>query len=1089
MNLRKNLASYIALNNYVSAYRSNSTVPAGYTQVEYVERPSGNTEQCVETTWKPNLAKDIVIQGKATFMGSDTNYRPILLGNYTGNRTSTLNIEFDSRTGYNFRVYSLAQNSNTGVDLQVGPFTTNSVVEFNVNITGSNGALDVSTISDGITLTGSDTIQNGGEQTNNIMMLFKDHRATTTSASKVPTRIYYLKAIEDGITKIDLIPAIRNSDSEVGFYDKVSGQFLTNSGTGSLTAGSSIIEFDSNKLELTDAIHDGLEDLILYGSAKASPTEYLDTVTANGNSKLQMMDLPLEYTQLEYAKKKGTAGVLGKFDTGLKPTVDDVKIEMQIKVGDEAQASGQTTVGSFYACQARATASAEITGISGFSSGGTINGLQSGQSVASGIVRVKDHIDLIRYEYKNGNHSIYVKDLTTNTEDTQTGTYTFAEPTKNLYIFGNTTTTNNLNNNNALYYCKIWVSGSLAFDAVPVIRNSDNLVGLYDRVSQTFIKPIITSGGGFEAGDVATPTPSDPMDIYDNNGILVPYLDAEGSSSQARIPTPTAPIDMINYKQGLVELRKVGTIKDTLTHGSANATITRNVGVKVFDGTEDFALVSGYTDIFRTPNNAVYPSDFASNPDSNVGLCNNYKIVSTSTSLASTLQNNEMGWNTNGALAVRDSRFTTAAQFKAWLAQMYAAGTPVVIYYPLATATTESILPAYGAQITRDYEQLEYIGATGTQYIETDISGPMRWLGAGQGTSESAGSKCILGALTSSGNASVYLASRFVSSTDARNKRWTINGAVGSTSVSGLTYAEYDIDYQENTFTGTINTESTSRTNTDTFTTWLIGSSRGVSGGVTTNYPFVGNIYRQQAYQNNVLVGDFIPAIRNSDSVVGMYDTVSGTFYTNAGTGVFIAGTPLGDGEVLKLTPSNDTAGVANLFKIDNYVDTQEILTGVINHQLRILVLDGTENWAIVPGFTDLFYIPSSTFITDNAFGEGVPACICSHFNGELTTVNGQNQQDCSIKIGYSNTASANHVIYIKNSEFNNWTSSQLTQWISQQYAAGTPVIIVYPLATAQDEVAPVPQTMQTVAGDNTLDIVQAGMSGLEVEVQYTKGG
>ena len=37
------------------------------------------------------------------------------------------------------------------------------------------------------------------------------------------------------------------------------------------------------------------------------------------------------------------------------------------------------------------------------------------------------------------------------------------------------------------------------------------------------------------------------------------------------------------------------------------------------------------------------------------------------------------------------------------------------------------------------------------------------------------------------------------------------------------------------------------------------------------------------------------------------------------------------------------TAGVANLFKIDNYVDTQEILTGLINHQLGIYVLDGKQ--------------------------------------------------------------------------------------------------------------------------------------------------
>ena len=40
----------------------------------------------------------------------------------------------------------------------------------------------------------------------------------------------------------------------------------------------------------------------------------------------------------------------------------------------------------------------------------------------------------------------------------------------------------------------------------------------------------------------------------------------------------------------------------------------------------------------------------------------------------------------------------------------------------------------------------------------------------------------------------------------------------------------------------------------------------------------------------NTVVGNFIPVKRNSDNVVGMYDTVTKTFFTNAGTGVFTAG-------------------------------------------------------------------------------------------------------------------------------------------------------------------------------------------------------
>ena len=960
-------------------------------------------------------------------------------------------------------------------------------------------------------------------------------------------------------------------------------------------------ELNNSELNLTDAIHDRLEDLTLYGASKTVSTEYLDTVNANGNSLMQGRDLPIEYTQVEYAKKKGTAGVQGKFDTGIKPTADDVKIEIKVKIGDEAQQAGQSTVGSFYACQARATATSEITGISGSSSGATILGLQNGQSVASGIVRVKDHIDIISYEYKNGTHSIYVKDLTTNTEDTQTGTYTFAAPTKNLYIFGNTTATNNLNNNNAIYYCKIWVSGSLAFDAVPVIRNSDNKVGLYDKVSERFIEPIITEGGGFEAGDAATPTPDNPMDIYDNNGILTPYLDAEGSSSQARIPTPTAPIDMINYKQGLVELRGIGTVKDILTHGPINATITRNVGVRVFDGTEDFALVSGNTDIFRTPNNAVYPSDFASNPNSNVGLCNNYKIVSTSTSLASNIQDGEMGWNTNGALTVRDSRFTTAAQFKAWLAQMYIEGTPVVLYYPLATATTESILPAYGAQITRDYEQLEYITTNGDAYIQTDITGAdIRWTGSGKSNNLSYNSsQCILSCKVNTGYS--FGAVYFIGPQVTTTQKWAIQTGTGTSTVPTSDYAEYDVMFTSSAKSyGRINNDYVTYSNgssTWTYYEWYIGYAFGSS----RNYVYYGNIYEQKAYKNGVLVGDFIPARRKSDGVIGMYDAVSGTFYTNAGTGDFTAGPsmyrnlanvatdidgkyiaedgsigtsatscysaiiPVVAGEtyvwsctcgnsgqknnkrvhayidgvwnqqifleevsagvawsksftipagcngirishwntdtdtqvelgstktsyvpykiqkyIISVKPEtlqdvrNYTATCQDLLYVNNTRDTQEIITGVTTRNCGILVLDGTESWAAHPSLTGWFYLSNSIFPSLTT------PIICSHYPYNSNYSYSGQFASCG-----TTTGTTARIIIADNVNFQ--TTSVVTafkSWLAEQYAAGTPVIVVYPLETPTTETvdaqllkkAPVEITHVALA-DSTVDTTNATVS------------
>ena len=52
-------------------------------------------------------------------------------------------------------------------------------------------------------------------------------------------------------------------------------------------------------------------------------------------------------------------------------------------------------------------------------------------------------------------------------------------------------------------------------------------------------------------------------------------------------------------------------------------------------------------------------------------------------------------------------------------------------------------------------------------------------------------------------------------------------------------------------------------------------------------------LYNWQFRDNGVLVFNGIPAKRNSDGELGIYDTVSGTFKINAGTGTFIAGPEL----------------------------------------------------------------------------------------------------------------------------------------------------------------------------------------------------
>lgn len=54
--------------------------------------------------------------------------------------------------------------------------------------------------------------------------------------------------------------------------------------------------------------------------------------------------------------------------------------------------------------------------------------------------------------------------------------------------------------------------------------------------------------------------------------------------------------------------------------------------------------------------------------------------------------------------------------------------------------------------------------------------------------------------------------------------------------------------------------------------------------------PAITKLHYARIYDNGVLVRDMLPAQRDSDSVLGMYDTVNNTFYTNAGIGTFSAG-------------------------------------------------------------------------------------------------------------------------------------------------------------------------------------------------------
>ena len=66
----------------------------------------------------------------------------------------------------------------------------------------------------------------------------------------------------------------------------------------------------------------------------------------------------------------------------------------------------------------------------------------------------------------------------------------------------------------------------------------------------------------------------------------------------------------------------------------------------------------------------------------------------------------------------------------------------------------------------------------------------------------------------------------------------------------------------------------------------------------SSTYPFFGNLYGLKLYNpridgkmmNFTTIRDFVPCYRKSDSVIGLYELYTGTFYTNDGTGTFTKG-------------------------------------------------------------------------------------------------------------------------------------------------------------------------------------------------------
>ena len=520
------------------------------------------------------------------------------------------------------------------------------------------------------------------------------------------------------------------------------------------------------------------------------------------------------------------------------------------------------------------------------------------------------------------------------------------------------------------------------------------------------------------------------------------------------------------------------------------------------------------------------------------------------------------------------------------------------------------------------YTLLDYIESSGTQYIDTGIKvtqndrvevrycyhtdssvGTSGRIAGGRYTSGSPRDALALGSQNGKADPTTNMFSQFGTGGTAYAGPRIVIGDWFTAKSSADGYYVNDTAYQAPIPTGDFETP---------YTVKLFAFEQSAPGGDPTVGCGVGRCADFKIYTNNVLMMDLVP-VKNSSNVIGMYDLVSGQFFTNQGTGDFVAGTAVSDpveiytdgtvetidvhgknlfdknsvtpgyyytntgvyaqsteaglsdwmavspnttytittelasGSVIGAnrrvnyfdsnknwlsqdvarmqddtkvfnitTPSNakylrisypfsgiyaldnnatqieqgstateyapyydgGTATAEMLLKVGDYQDEQEILSGVVTRNVGVKVLDGTEGWVAntVSSGRLVFYVTKVSIGSDSTvLPSGSPNIKCSHF--ETSTAAAQSL--------YGTVWAGGTAINFTAGDF----CANLTawkQWLAAQYAAGTPVIVIYPLATPTTE-SVAGQTLQVTDGDNVLEITQASLNGLELEAEYEK--
>ncbi len=354
------------------------------------------------------------------------------------------------------------------------------------------------------------------------------------------------------------------------------------------------------------------------------------------------------------------------------------------------------------------------------------------------------------------------------------------------------------------------------------------------------------------------------------------------------------------------------------------------------------------------------------------------------------------------------------------------------------------------AALPYGYTQLEYIESTGTQYIDTNIPNSDKL-------------------------------KSWIDFSDVSAEQGTLFG--GTTGVNGIEFAGNTYGWMarlkdkafvnaeilnNTTFSDTITLTQNSITSKNFQSSWrLRADTNSVSGTMRVFVKVKGNLHGYKLWTNDELVFDGIPAKRNSDGAIGLYDKVTGNLFISKGSESFVAGPETCDGTAVNYTSATGTVSQSGtptpdnpieptfykqgnmvLRKVGDYADSYDASTGKITRRVGVKVLDGTESW--VGMSNNRGYFTRGGVIEANYTNV---SGICTHYkfnvwqdNARSMPVNafGFNKNASSVLTNGNITFRPDLAIYD--------TVEKWQQYLAAQYANGTPVTVWYPLAEETTE-------------------------------------